>query len=81
MSTSMVSLIAEDVVLTMGARSTTFTSSSAVSTSMTTFTSAAAEMPTATSFMITALSLGASARTSKVPGCKAGNRKVPSVLV
>ena len=70
------------VVLTVGAFSTTLTSSTpALSTSMTMFTSAAALMPTLISFWTTVLSLGAVARTSNVPGKSWRRRNIPSSLV
>ena len=68
MSRSMVSLIVADRVLTTGARSTTAISSVAVSTSITTFTSVGADTPTSIALTTTWRSLGALARSSKMPG-------------
>ena len=81
MSRSMVSLMVAERVLITGARSTTAISSVAVSTSMTTFTSVGADTPTSMALTTTWRSLGAAARSSKMPGCKAGKRKAPSSLL
>jgi hypothetical protein len=70
------------VVLTRGAFSTTFTSSTrSLATSMTMFSSAGALMPTFTFSWTWVFSLGASVRTWKVPGSRMGKRKKPSSLV